>query len=500
MLAGTPTLAGDGGDGVKLFPLFLKLEQRQCLVVGAGTVALEKVEGLLRCGAWVRVVSPEAIPAVKLLSDRGKIEWLARRFAPEDLAGSHLVIAATSDRAVNRAVFEEASRRSILCNAVDDPPLCDFFYASVVERGDLQVAISTAGKSPALAQRLRREIDRELLPDLGRWLEDLGDLRREALERLPAGELRKGLLHELAHRDVCSAEACPARQDLRAIAAKMKHEQNGGKLEEAPEVTTSKTGRVYLVGAGPGDPELLTQKAVRVLSQADIVLHDDLVPAAILQLAGQQALVVSVGKRCGSKNITQAAIHEWMISSALRGLSVVRLKSGDPMIFGRAGEEMDALREAQVPFEAIPGVTAASSAAALLEVSLTDRRFASKLIVLSGHHAVGERPEQWIDNVELPEDATAVIYMPGRNLAETASLLLVSGVSPTMPCVVVSDASRPEASYQAARLGDLASVATNAAPRMLLVGRTFEAVLARGENPQNCLSAAASFSPPIQIL
>ena len=152
---------------MKLFPLFLKLDQRQCLVVGAGMVGLEKIEGLLRSGARIRVVSPEAVPGVKLLSDAGKVEWLARRFQPEDLAGCHVVIAATSDRAVNRAVFEEASRRSILCNTVDDPPLCDFFFASVVERGDLQVAISTAGKSPALAQRLRQEIDRELAPGFG---------------------------------------------------------------------------------------------------------------------------------------------------------------------------------------------------------------------------------------------------------------------------------------------------------------------------------------------
>jgi uroporphyrin-III C-methyltransferase len=260
---------------------------------------------------------------------------------------------------------------------------------------------------------------------------------------------------------------------------------------------TGKTGRVFLVGAGPGDPDLLTQKAVRLLAQADVVLHDDLVPPAIVELAGRQALVVNVGKRCGNKKITQAAIHEWMISSALLGLSVVRLKSGDPMIFGRAGEEMDALREAQVPFEAVPGVTAASSAAAMLEVSLTDRRFASKLIVLSGHHAAGERPERWIDDAALPEDATAVIYMPGRNLAETAALLLGSGVSPTMPCVVVSGASQPEAGYQASRLGELALVATDSAPRVLLVGRTFEAVLVRRESPDE--EPEASSFPAIEF-
>jgi siroheme synthase-like protein len=221
---------------VKLFPLFLKLDGRPCLVVGAGAVALEKIEALLRCGARLRVVSPEAIAAVKLLSDEGKLEWIARRFVPEDVAGSYLVIAATSDGAVNHAVFREASRLSILCNTVDDPPLCDFFCASVVERGDLQVAISTGGKSPALAQRLRREIDRELAPDLGRWLEDLGELRREALETMPAGEFRKGVLHELARREVCRAEACPARQDLRDAAieaARSEHPQ--AKLEESPK-------------------------------------------------------------------------------------------------------------------------------------------------------------------------------------------------------------------------------------------------------------------------
>jgi precorrin-2 dehydrogenase / sirohydrochlorin ferrochelatase len=200
---------------VNLFPLFLKLDQRKCLVVGAGTVALEKIESLLRCGARVTVVSPEAAPAVQKLSDRALVEWQARRFEPEDLAGVHLVIAATDDREVNQYVFEEASRRSILCNAVDDPPLCDFFCASIVERGDLQIAISTAGKSPALAQRLRREIDAQLDVDLGRWLDDLGELRREVLRAMPPGEARKDLLHRLARREVCGAETCPSRQAAR---------------------------------------------------------------------------------------------------------------------------------------------------------------------------------------------------------------------------------------------------------------------------------------------
>lgn len=191
--------------------MFLKLEEKRCLVVGAGMIGLEKVESLLRCGAVIRVIAPDAVERVQQLSLRGEIEWLARSYQPEDAIGCDLIIAATSDRGVNRAIFEEASRRSILCNTADDPPLCDFFFGSVVQRGELQIAISTNGQSPALAQKLRREIDAQLPSDLGPWLDALGGLRREVLQSMPAGAERKALLHELAHREVCPAPACPAR-------------------------------------------------------------------------------------------------------------------------------------------------------------------------------------------------------------------------------------------------------------------------------------------------
>jgi siroheme synthase-like protein len=211
-------------ESASLFPLFLKLEGKKCLVAGAGTVGLEKVESLLRCGASIRVVAPHAVERVQQLNARGEIEWLARCYQPADEDGCDLVIAATGDREVNRAVFEEASRRSILCNTADDPPLCDFFFASIVQRGQLQIAISTAGESPALAQRLRREIDAQLPPDLGPWLEQLGNLRREVLHAMPAGAERKALLHELAQREVCGAATCPARAFATAAAAGFKHE------------------------------------------------------------------------------------------------------------------------------------------------------------------------------------------------------------------------------------------------------------------------------------
>lgn len=180
-------------------------------MVGAGPIGLEKVESLLRCGPSIRVIAPQAVPQIRQLNGSGAIEWLARSYERGDINGFDLIIAATSDREVNRAVFEEASRGSILCNTADDPPLCDFFFGSIVQRGELQIAISTAGESPAVAQRLRREIDAQLPADLGPWLENLGQLRREVLQAMPAGPERKALLHELAHRQVCSQAACPAR-------------------------------------------------------------------------------------------------------------------------------------------------------------------------------------------------------------------------------------------------------------------------------------------------
>jgi uroporphyrin-III C-methyltransferase len=249
-------------------------------------------------------------------------------------------------------------------------------------------------------------------------------------------------------------------------------------------MTIAGVGKVYLVGAGPGDPDLLTVKATRLLADAGVVLHDDLVPQSILNLAGKQALVISVGKRCGRKKITQLAIHDLMIASARRGLAVIRLKSGDPMIFGRAAEEIDALREAAVPFEVVPGVTAASSAAAFLEASLTDRRSSSKLIILSGHHAARTAPERDLWPGTLPSDATLAIYMPGQDLAQVAASLLGSGVPASMPCVTVTEVSRPDASYQASRLSGLANLPTSCAPTLLLVGHVFEAVFSQAAEPK----------------
>jgi uroporphyrin-III C-methyltransferase/precorrin-2 dehydrogenase/sirohydrochlorin ferrochelatase len=435
---------------MSLLPIFLKLEGRRCLLVGAGTVALEKIGSLLKTGLNLRVVAPQARAEIRALAAEGKLEWIERAFEPADLDGNFLVIAATDVPEVNATVYREAVKRNIPCNSVDDIPNCDFFFGSVVNRGDLQIAISTAGESPALAQRLRKEIDEQLPADLGVWLVKLGELRREVIAKQPRSEERRLLLHELAHREICDSALCSTKQLART----------------GREVAHAEAGHVYLVGAGPGDPELLTVKALRLIESAAVVLHDDLVPSAILNLAPHAAVVVNVGKRCGTKTITQEEINALMIDHAQAGRSVVRLKSGDPLLFGRAAEEIAALEAAGVPYEIAPGVSAAFAAAAALGRSLTDREWASNVIFSTGHHA------QSHNHAALPalEDATRVVYMPGRDLALLAAEWIAEGLPADLPCAVVSRAAQPDQTVSLSTLGELGKLEPAAAPSLLLAG------------------------------
>src|SRR5580698_1430749 len=435
---------------MSLLPIFLKLEGRQCLLVGAGTVALEKIGSLLKTGLRLRVIAPQAREEVRALVAEGKLEWVQRAFQPDDLDGNFVVIAATDVPEVNAAVYREAVARNIPCNSVDDIPNCDFFFGSVVSRGDLQIAISTAGESPAVAQRLRREIDEQLPQDLGPWLAKLGELRREVLATHPRSEERRLLLHELAQRQICDSALCATKQLART----------------GREAARATAGSVYLVGAGPGDPELLTLKAVRLIESADVILHDDLVPQTILDLAKSGAEAVNVGKRCGAKTITQEEINALMIEHARANRSVVRLKSGDPLLFGRAAEELAALAEAGVPFEIVPGVSAAFAAAAAIGRSLTDRDWASHVILTSGHHAQSHNREA----LPAVEAGTRVVYMPGRELGLLAAEWLAEGLPADLPCAVVSRAAQPDEQVVHTTLGQLGEIETAGAPSLLIAG------------------------------
>lgn len=426
---------------MNLQPVFLKLDGRPGLLVGAGNVALEKLNTLLSSGIRLRVIAPEAKAEVRAFAAEGKIELVERKFTLEDLHGNFVVIAATDDPEVNATVYRESVARGILVNSVDDPPHCDFYFGSVVRRGDLQVAISTAGESPSVAQQLRREIDEQLGEDLGPWLAKIGQLRREILATHPAGEERKALLHRIAKRQLLQ----PARRSAGASDA---------------------AAKVFLVGAGPGDPDLLTVKAQRLIGAAEVILHDDLVTSEILALANPDAEIVNVGKRCGTKNITQDEINALMVSYAADHHTVVRLKSGDPLIFGRAAEEMEALGAAGVAFEIVPGITSASAAAAAIPCSLTDRHAASNVVFSTGHHA------QSHNEAAIPEreDATRIVYMPGRDLTLLALQWIHEGLPADLPCAIVSHAGRPEQQVTHTTLFALGRVEKVQAPSILLAG------------------------------
>jgi len=470
---------------MSMLPIFLKLTGRRCLVVGAGKVALEKIGTLLKTGLSLTVIAPHARPEVRQLAGEGKLEWIPRGFELSDLDRRFLVIAATNSRSVNAAIYKGCVARNIICNSVDDIPNCDFYFGSVVSRGDLQIAISTAGESPALAQRLGCEIDQQLPQDLGPWLEDLGQLRRQVLQVHPPGEARRALLHQLAQRQVCESEHCPTRL-LASLPLPA-----GGSAPQSPapgapspdpcalrssvpsDWSPESSGKVYLVGAGPGDPDLLTIKAARLIENAGVILHDDLVPQAILDHASPRAKIVNVGKRCGTRSITQDEINALLVKYARERWNVVRLKSGDPLIFGRAAEEISALNQAGIPCEIVPGITAAFAAAAAIQCSLTDRNRASNLIFSTGHHA------QSHNRSPLPqlEDATRVVYMPGRDLTLLAAQWLDEGLPRDFPCVLISQAAQPDQEIRSTTLGSLGAMAAALAPSLLLAGWALEEVL-----------------------
>ena len=425
---------------MSLFPIFVKLEGRPVLLVGAGPVGESKVGGLLAAGASVTVVAPEATPAIAKLAEDGKLLWHRRAFQASDLNGMTLVVAAVPSD-VAGAIYDEASIRGVLCNSVDDIENCDFYYPAVVNRGDLQIAISTAGHSPALAQRLRIQLEQQFGPEYADWIQQLGAARRELFASEMDADARRRKLHELA-------ETGPGRPD-------------------APE---SAAGHVYLIGAGPGDPELLTLKALRILGQADVVLHDDLLTPEILELIPSVARIECVGKRHGERRMMQQEINRRLCEYGAAGKTVVRLKGGDGAIFGRASEEMDALRAAGIRFSIVPGVTAASGAAAAAAVSLTDRRLGSTLVFLTAQRCKGNPPPNWKAVAAL--GGSVAIYMPGGHEGALARQLRDAGLSGETTCFVVASASRLDEQVVETTLAQMPTLSQLPSPALLLIGVT----------------------------
>ena len=435
-----------------LYPSFLDLVGRRVLVVGGGTVAASKITRLLEAGAHVVVIAPRVVPAI----EREPVEIVRRRFEPEDLEGAWFVVSAATP-GINAQVAREGSKRGVFVNAVDDPRHATAFAGSSFRRGPVTVSLSTGGEAPALARVLREALERLVGRDAHDWATLAARLREDwRREAVPMERRRDALLATLAelHReatrsatDANPAAAAPARPPV----------------QSRRRVTT---GLVSLVGAGPGDPELLTRRAARRLAEADLVLYDALVSPAAVSLA-RHAQQIFVGRRHGSATMGQEAIIRTMVRAAQRGRRVVRLKGGDPFVFGRGGEEALALRAAGVPFEIVPGVSSAFAAPAAASIPVTHRGMSGAVLVTTGHDV--DRLTRLVGSID-PGSVTLVVLMGTDRRAEIADAILDAGWQPSTPAAIIRDASLPEQTVWAGGLGALATAPDSASPGTIVIG------------------------------
>jgi uroporphyrin-III C-methyltransferase/precorrin-2 dehydrogenase/sirohydrochlorin ferrochelatase len=432
------------------------------LIVGGGEVALRKLVLLERTGAAISVVAPKALPDFEQRAAAGKIKLALREFVPEDLDGARLVIVATSRRAVNRWIATLSEARSIPVNVVDDREASSFIVPAIIDRNPVLVAVATEGSSPVLARRLRERIEAMLPRRIGELSLWLRALRHTARRRLRDTAARRRYFEQVV--DGAAARRF-VQGDIQG-AQRMAQQLLAGGADSAPAA-----GEVTLVGAGPGDPELLTLKALRALQDADVILHDRLVPAAVLDMARRDAARICVGKAAGGIGSTQQQINDLLIEHARQGRRVVRLKGGDPFIFGRGGEELEALRRARISFSVVPGVTAASGCAAYAGIPLTHRDHAHGVTFVAGHGDGDGRDPDWRTLAKI--GLTTVFYMGLARVQHIAARLVEHGAAETLPAAVIAHGTLENQQVITGTLATIASLASRAnlqSPALLVVG------------------------------
>jgi uroporphyrin-III C-methyltransferase/precorrin-2 dehydrogenase/sirohydrochlorin ferrochelatase len=446
-----------------VLPVFFRLAGRRVVVAGGGDGAAWKAELLAATGALVDVyAAPVADRLRALAAARGSVTLHERDIRAEDFEGAALAVCDAADDARAEGLRREAASRGVPCNIVDKPAHSDFQFGAIVERSPVVVAISTGGGAPVFAQMLRTRIETLLPQGFRRWAAAAKEWR-PAVAALDLGHAtRRSLWERFAKLAFDAPERAPTRDDLAAL------------IDSASARPEQSVGSVTLIGAGPGDPELLTLKAVRALQAADVVLYDDLVMPGSLDFARREATRLSVGKRGYKPSCTQEDISDLMVSLARQGKRVARLKGGDPMVFGRAGEEIAALRAAGVSVEVVPGVTAASAAAAALRSSLTERALARRLQFITAHTREGKLPEDLDWRALADPGATSVVYMGLKTLPALAARLIAEGLPPDTPAALVERASWPDERRVLATIADLpgrAALEGAKSPCVVMIGR-----------------------------
>jgi len=447
---------------MQYFPVFFDLNGKRCLVVGGGDVAARKVSLLVRAGAEVQVVSPELCESLQGRLANGEIHHEARHFEPADLEACVLIVAATDDQAVNKQVSELAHARCIPVNVVDQPSLCSFIVPSIIDRSPVQVAVSTGGASPVLARLLRARLETLIPAAYGRLAALMNEFRGKVKQQLGDEGKRRRFWEDVAQGPI--AEMIFAGKEEAAREA-MHH------AVDKAEASEGDRGEVYLVGAGPGDPDLLTFRALRLLQQADVIVYDRLVSEEILDMARRDADLVYVGKERDKHTLPQEDINLLLARVAKKGKRVLRLKGGDPFIFGRGGEEIETLMQEGVNFQIVPGITAAAGAASYAGIPLTHRDYAQSVTFVTGHLKDGTMNLNW-PALAQPHQ-TLVVYMGLLGVKTLCTKLMEHGLSADTPMALVQKATTREQKVVIGSLGTMPGLVdktTIKPPTLIIVG------------------------------
>ncbi len=442
-------------------PVFLNVKNKACLVVGGGEVATRKVMLLLQAGAQVSVVSPALDTALNEYLARGAIKHRAEHFQAVHLHNQMLAIAATNDRATNQLVSEAAQQRQIPVNVVDNPDLCTFIMPAIIDRSPLLIAVSSGGQSPVLARLLRAQLETMIPAAYARLAASAGKFRQHVKQHFTHPGKRRIFWERMLQGRF--TEMVLAGKDQAAQAYLLQSLQQ--EKDEPPQ------GEVYLVGAGPGNPDLLTFRAMRLMQQADVVVYDRLVSPAILDMVRRDATRIYAGKERNRHTLEQESINQLLVRLAQEGKRVLRLKGGDPFIFGRGGEEIETLAAHHIPFQVVPGITAASGVAAYAGIPLTHRDYAQSCIFVTGHLKNNSIDLDW-PHLARPNQ-TIVIYMGLLGLPVLCRQLVAHGLPDTTPAAIIQQGTTQQQKIVSATLQtlpDLAEAARLTPPTLIIVG------------------------------
>lgn len=448
-------------------PIFANIKDQHCLIIGGGAVAARKADLFIKAGAVVTVIAPELKSEMKFHLSHGSIVWQMDEFSVAlmaSLVAPKYVISATDNQAVNEAVYHYCREKKIPVNVADQTQYCDFILPAIVDRSPMTIAISTGGRSPVLARVMKARLEQMIPAGFGRLADLVGRYRNKVKAAITDMDGRKAFWETLLSSSVIDKAAQGRLEEAEAAL-----ETQLAQVKESGQAIP--VGEVYLIGAGPGDPDLMTFKGLRLLQQADVILYDRLVAPEIVEMARREAERIYVGKKDKWHKVQQIDISQMMVDLAKEGKRVARLKGGDPYIFGRGAEEAELLVQHNIPYEVVPGITAAAGCSAYAGFPLTHREFSQSVSLVTGHQQLGA---EGIDYARLASSGdTMVFYMGIKNAAKIQAGLVEQGVNPKMPAAIIEKGTTPQQRVTITSLDKLAlTIEENAIkpPALLIVG------------------------------